>query len=560
MTRYDHVLEILDHAIGGPDEQIGVHGTFWRGLTRDQFVTKRVRGLNIIALGDGAHSNLVRALKGEAPFGADLPEPPPGALFSRMPAGLPSVGDSDISFIQRWIDDGCPEDEFVPTVPQSFEWSPTKAPLASSRTDDIWFLDPQTGWAVNSNGQIIHTTDGFETFETQLEANVYFRCIGFADSLNGWCGTLTANNRMFRTKDGGKNWLPVTDLPANAPSAICGLSVVSNQIVYASGTNFPNRPARMLKTTNGGQTWTAWEMAQWAHLLIDCFFIDERTGWVVGGKSPVGNPNRENVKPVVLFTEDGGETWINRVESIQDQFPLGEWGWKIQFLDDRIGFVSLENFNEGAILKTTDGGATWARLPVNDAQKNANLEGVGFIDENTGWIGGWGDRDFERRGSSATTDGGRTWHDANEIGKAINRFRFFGKPVTVAYASGETVYIYAAVPAQAAMREAAIAAVAVRQTPVSLERTIREAGVYISFASEPTTQPIRVRIWDRFGAEIAEFDAPLARDKGGSVIHWDLKDASGETVTSGHYIIRLHIGDTIESCVLHLVRGGASRQ
>src|ERR1051326_8083085 len=40
-------------------------------------------------------------------------------------------------------------------------WRPTNAPIASSRTDDIWFLDPQCGWAVNSNGQIVHTEDGF---------------------------------------------------------------------------------------------------------------------------------------------------------------------------------------------------------------------------------------------------------------------------------------------------------------------------------------------------------------------------------------------------------------
>jgi len=55
MTRYERVIEILNSSIGGPEEEIGVHGTFWRGLTRDQFVAKRVRGLNIIALGDGAN-------------------------------------------------------------------------------------------------------------------------------------------------------------------------------------------------------------------------------------------------------------------------------------------------------------------------------------------------------------------------------------------------------------------------------------------------------------------------------------------------------------------------
>ncbi|AWM36730.1 hypothetical protein GobsT_54240 [Gemmata obscuriglobus] len=113
MTRYERVQQILDQSVGGPGVDIGVHGAFWRNRTRDQFVTFRFRGLDLVAVGDGAESNLVKALRGEAPFGADLPNPPPGARFSRMPAGLDPVPDPDIAFIQRWIDAGCPEDQFA---------------------------------------------------------------------------------------------------------------------------------------------------------------------------------------------------------------------------------------------------------------------------------------------------------------------------------------------------------------------------------------------------------------------------------------------------------------
>ena len=47
------------------------------------------------------------------------------------------------------------------------EWRPTNAPLSSSRTDDIWFLDESTGWAVNSNGQIVLTEDAGRTWTQQ---------------------------------------------------------------------------------------------------------------------------------------------------------------------------------------------------------------------------------------------------------------------------------------------------------------------------------------------------------------------------------------------------------
>jgi hypothetical protein len=39
--RFQRVREILDEAVGGPGGSIGAHGTFWRGLTRDQFVAER---------------------------------------------------------------------------------------------------------------------------------------------------------------------------------------------------------------------------------------------------------------------------------------------------------------------------------------------------------------------------------------------------------------------------------------------------------------------------------------------------------------------------------------
>jgi hypothetical protein len=557
MTRFERVLQILDEAIGGPGVNIGVHGAFWRGLSRDQFVAKKVLNLDLLVLRDGAGSNLIKALKGQAPFGADLDDPPAGARFSRMPAGLTPVPDPDIDFIKRWIDDGCPEDPFVlggNSPPAALSWRPTNAPVASSRTDDIWFLDPEVGWAVNSNGQIVHTSDGGDAWAEQLhDPEVYFRCVGFASPTRGWAGTLTPGKTLFETRDGGQSWSRVTGLPALAPPAICGLSVVSATVAYAAGTNFPNRPPRMMKTVDGGQSWTAWDMRPWADILIDTYFTSPERGWVVGGKSDQPPPTRNNVKPVVLFTEDGGQTWVNRAAALLQQgaFPAGEWGWKIFFLNEQVGFVSLENFRQGAILKTTDGGLNWMRLPINDAQQNANLEGVGFVDEKHGWVGGWGDAQFERRSSSETLDGGMTWRDANEIGKAINRFRFFGRPVTVGYSSGETVYKYAAGPVSPAVK--AHVAVPRRGRLVADLEPLEAVGQ----ARVPVQVPagagrLTVRIWDRFGDQVRTL-VDEANPRGGSrTLTWDRTDDAGQALPGGHFIWRVTVDQTSESRLVHL--------
>lgn len=545
MTRYERVLQLLDQSIGGPAATIGAHQAFWRGLSRDAFVAKKVFGRPLLVVGDGAGSNLVRALRGLPPFGADLPEPPVGSQFNRMPAGMPPVAEEEVAFIEQWINDGCPDrpDEAAP-----LQWRPTNAPVASSRTDDIWFADPQVGWAANSNGEIVHTRDGGESWARQFhDADVYFRCLGFASPLRGWTGTLTSGKTFFETRDGGALWTPVTNLPAGAPSAICGMSVVDEHVVFAAGTNFPNRPPALLKTTDGGATWTARDMKPFADLLIDVFFTSAREGWVVGGRTTEPVATRANVRPVVLRTEDGGESWVNRVAEIQDDFPLGEWGWKIQFLNASVGFVSLENFTQGAILSTADGGATWTRHGVNDPQQNANLEGVGFVDEKHGWVGGWGDASFEQLSSSETLDGGLTWRDANEIGKAINRFRFFGQPVSVGYASGETVYKYSSEPIAVSL------APVVRRGAIfeSLEPAEVTGVAVVPVSVPPDAGRLTVRIWDRFGDPVRVLVDETNPAPGARELRWDGTTDDGGVAGPGHYIWRVTVDDRSESRLVH---------
>jgi hypothetical protein len=105
---FDHIVEILDNSVGGPDADVVSHGPFWRGVTRDRFVEMKVGGRKLITPGDGANSNLVLSLKGEAPFGSDLDAPPAGAVVPRMPAYLDPMPAASIAEIERWIDEGCP--------------------------------------------------------------------------------------------------------------------------------------------------------------------------------------------------------------------------------------------------------------------------------------------------------------------------------------------------------------------------------------------------------------------------------------------------------------------
>lgn len=133
MNRFQRVIEILDRAVGGPNAPVGFHGAVWRNITRNDFVARKIFGLQLVAVGDGAGSNLVKALKGESPFGADLAEPPPDATFSRMPAGLEPVPPSEIAFIETWINEGCLEGDVASAIAPLGEAQP--AARAGGRRD-----------------------------------------------------------------------------------------------------------------------------------------------------------------------------------------------------------------------------------------------------------------------------------------------------------------------------------------------------------------------------------------------------------------------------------------
>ena len=89
--------------------------------------------------------------------------------------------------------------------------------------------------------------------------------------------------------------------------------------------------------------------AQWRELhtgvtedLYDVFCIDENTAFVCGDNG------------VILKTEDGGETWVEKNRS------EGVWLYDILFLGD-VGYAHAGWY----VLKTTDGGETWQSLNTN---------------------------------------------------------------------------------------------------------------------------------------------------------------------------------------------------
>lgn len=335
-----------------------------------------------------------------------------------------------------------------PAVAQ-YNWRALPAAPQSPRCDDMYFLTPSLGWVINPAypagpwGRVYKTTDGGETWIKQLdEAPVYFRSVGFADENTGWVGSLYAPSDTFllrETTDGGTTWHSA-NLPTAHPAGICGISVVNDTVVFAYGRFYG--PAGYLKTTNKGATWTYKDMTSYAGGFIDGYFYDQDTGFITG--------RSHDEKPMILSTHDGGNTWDTCYLSTR---PDSGAVWKIVFPGDgAVGYASIQAWTDkwwdydNWLLKTTDRGRTWMELPFIH---NYDEEGIGFINDSVGWIGGSYNPPYNYK----TMDGGLTWSvdtgfgvltmynsgtNAFSTGFAVNRFRRFGD--TLMYASGKTIY------------------------------------------------------------------------------------------------------------------------
>ena len=286
----------------------------------------------------------------------------------------------------------------------------------------MFFLNENLGWAANGYyASIYKTTDGGQTWVTQLAEftpefpiNSYFRNVEFLNENIGFVGTLSGV--FLKTTDGGTSWNPVTITPN--PPAICGLDAVGTSTIYGCGAYFS--PAYLIKSSDSGETWQYIDMSAYANALVEVLFTDENHGLASGSTDAGG---------VVLQTDDGGLTWT----TLYTTPNAGEYVWKLQRLasNPAVIFGSVETVapHTGQLIKSTDNGLSWSSKPVPDP----DIQAVGFVTENHGWMGGHSSPILE------TFDGGDTWIE-NSVGSNLNRIVILSDHL--AYASGKTIYKY----------------------------------------------------------------------------------------------------------------------
>lgn len=252
----------------------------------------------------------------------------------------------------------------------------------------ISFLDSLNGYACGKAGTIIKTTDGGQSWTTLatnttedlsdikvMPASQGQKVIAVGD-----------NNTIIKSVDGGANWFAQT-IPFQAGSFVFGVQCLDTLNYFACGGDYSTFSGSVLKTTDGGASWTKTAVA--GSIFLDKIHMRSMTfGFTAGTNTTFSNgsihktingtswpgvktstdlltnvwcSSNTHIVSVGLAGQiwrstNAGAVWTNQAFNSTDLFGL-------QFVDSLIGFACGGTTTSNIILSTNDGGLTWSQIP-----------------------------------------------------------------------------------------------------------------------------------------------------------------------------------------------------
>ncbi len=291
----------------------------------------------------------------------------------------------------------------------------------------VSFPTPTHGYVVGDQGVILATTDGGESWHEQSSGmapidpscnqgvngesiestctNV-LRDVQFVDATTGWA--VGSDGIVLHTADGGANWtrqqLPPLDSISGLGPGPGGTDLRAPHWEDLTSVSFPDARSgvvvgpggTILSTADGGTTWQ-WRGDRRFGGLNEVTFADRQHGQAVGlmvtGLSQY----------VTVATADGGTTWEMRQPPPRNRSANASF-LGVAFLDPQRGYIAGDS---GRILATADGGQTWFEQRGDTTE---TFHDIAFGDDRRGVAAGATLFSGDSRASLvATADGGETW-------------------------------------------------------------------------------------------------------------------------------------------------------
>jgi len=230
------------------------------------------------------------------------------------------------------------------------------------------------------------------------------------------------------------------------------IEFVDGQIGWTAGSN-----GTLLKTTDGGNTWTRSESGT-KDTILDVRFVNRDNGWMLVESSRSGRPSENGT--YLLRTRNGGESWTRFGLGEQPErfvrmlftgpekgFLIGEGGItrSLPGLSENIVITTLPSRflildgevlgpskivlvgGGGTIILSDDGGAAWRSAAFIGDAPRSKLNAVNFFDNKFGWAVGNGGSIF------STETGGRSWSGQNSnVNEPLLDVKFVDRSVGIA--------------------------------------------------------------------------------------------------------------------------------
>jgi photosystem II stability/assembly factor-like uncharacterized protein len=244
-----------------------------------------------------------------------------------------------------------------------------------------------------TDSRIYKTEDGGATWTLQFEsqiADAFYDCFAFWNPTNGIAFSDSVNGVFpaLRTVD-GMTWQSIANnmppaLPGEGGFAASGTCVATQGTSNAWIATGAAAQARILATTDGGNTWAAYDTpiihgtSTSGNITVD--FRDALHGMVGGGELTTPNTFGDTV----ARSSDGGQTWQL---TTRPTFPGAVYGLSYAHgtTDNRPRTVVATGPSGSAW--TDDEGDTWNRLP-SPGIGGPSYWAVGFANPQAGWMVG----------------------------------------------------------------------------------------------------------------------------------------------------------------------------
>ncbi len=205
---------------------------------------------------------------------------------------------------------------------------------------------------------------------------------------------------VVRSINGGATWTNVT-------GSLTGVDLYCITGTDSSHAWVGTSDGRIFATTDGGTSWNLQTYPGMQSPFIDgVWFFDNLNGRALG--DPPGGTNN---KYIILTTADGGQTW-NHVLNEPTGFSA-EAGWNNSWWwsDAQHGWFGT---NQMRTWRTTNGGSNWASA----ATPGANSIGISFGDPLHGVV------NYDDGSISTSSDGGASWSNSQPLGTGLAAVAF----------------------------------------------------------------------------------------------------------------------------------------